>query len=238
MVDVSAPAVSIVHNSPAGHFHLHPVDIVKQGGDVLRDEVDHVEVECLVGGDVRGLADSGFGPIRVAATQVRQVADVGDRIVGDLRVHRVVDVAAIGIDRRGRADAGARRHRRDVRGVGDEDTGRCGTGSARRDIGDHRDLALEDRAIDVVHRAAETAGCVDFENDRVGVCVFGRRDSTFDVLRHCRGDRVIDFYDAYLWQVGLGRKRCGGEHRHPQQEAHHGPRSEQAEGPGWEGMDC
>jgi hypothetical protein len=199
---------------------LATIDIVEQGCQVGRHQVDHAELQRLVGGDVDGVAHRILGPVGIAAAVVGEVADLRHGIVGDLPVHRLVVHRVVATDRdgRGRADVGAGRHRGDVRGVGDVDPGRGRVRTARGDVGDDRDVAFEDAADDVVHRRAEPAGSVDFEHYRAGATILGAVNAAIDVAGHDRGDRAIDRDDLDGGLI-LGEDGRKDRKQHPKQDA-------------------
>ena len=99
-----------------------------------------------------------------------------------LRPSVVGQVLAVAADHRGCPDVGQRRHGRHVPGQRDEGRRAPGARPFRRDPGDDRDLAGQDRLEDAVHAGQLAAGRVDLDQDR-GVAA-SRRPS--GALPRCR----------------------------------------------------
>ena len=162
-----------------------------RSGDVGGDDVDDAEAERLLGRDVGALADGLLGPVGVAAPLLGQRADVRRRVVRDLGAHlrRHLLLAVLAHrDGRSRADVGVRRHRGDVRGVGDVDAGRAGPRARRRDVDDDRDVGGEDALDDLAHRRVEAAGRVKLDHDGRGPVDLGLVDGPADEV----GERRVD----------------------------------------------
>ena len=114
------PARCRVDRRPVEALHLAPVELGQQVRDVLRDEVDQLQLEGLLLGEGLALDDGLLGHLHVAAAALRLAPDVGGGVRGDLLRHDLVHLAEAGHGVGG-ADVGAGRHRRDVRGLDDDE---------------------------------------------------------------------------------------------------------------------
>ena len=171
----------------AADGHCAPVDLAQKIGDIVGDRVDDVKRERLGGRQAcRGTHGLG-GPIGIAAIECGEAANIRDGVVDDLArlgVRRFAGLAvlrflfpllllirrqqriAAELNRRGGANIGAGRHRRDCACVGDIGAGTGRTRSVRRDIGDDRHRRCQDRADDLAHRRVEAARRVHPKNDK------------------------------------------------------------------------
>ena len=107
------------------------VDLVEQGGERRRDDVDDVLRGGLAGAEVGGVAHHRLGRGGVAAVLARQLGDVGGGVVDDLAAQVLREVLAVRRDRGRRADVRLRRHREHVRRLADHGAGRVGARARR-----------------------------------------------------------------------------------------------------------
>jgi len=69
------------------------------------------------------------------------------------------------------------RHRGDVAGKQNEESGGGGPGPARRHIRDHRHARLDDRLDDLAHGGLKTAWRINLDQDRLGIDLVGVADT-------------------------------------------------------------
>ena len=86
----------------ARHLDRAAVDLGEQIVEVARDQIDDALLERLGGGQARRLAHRLLGPVGIAAAQLREAADIGDRVVDHLLLH-----PAVGGSRWGRSASGS-----------------------------------------------------------------------------------------------------------------------------------
>ena len=128
------------------------------------DQVDDVAIEGFLGRDALRLRHERLGELRVASPLLGELPHRRRRVLLDLASER----HPADPDGRGRAHVGGRRHGGDVAGHQDEGSRRCGPRAFRRDVADHRGRGCLDRLDDLLHRGAETPGCIDRDEHRGG----------------------------------------------------------------------
>ena len=220
----------------AGDIDRAPIDLAQEIGDVVGDDIDDVKRERLGGGHACRRAHGVGGPIGVAAVEGGEAADIGDCVVDELarfgvrrfsgffrfirflllprrigRRHRMAGE----LDRRGGADIGARRHRRDRARIGDIGAGARRARAVRRDIGRDRHRRGEDRADDLPHRGVETARRIHAQNDDADFVRARGAKLAPDVVGERRADDAVDLEHE---RALAGRRRAAtrgrqGEHR-------------------------
>ena len=168
-------------------LRLVAVELVEEGGERGRDEVDHVHLQRLLGREVRRVAHGFLRPRRIAVIGGRESGEGGDGVVDHLVAQVRAEVLAARVDRRRRADVRRRRHGEDVGRLGDPDAGRGGAGAFRRHVDDDGHLRGQLGLVDRLHRGREAAGRV--EEDHGGVVVVVRRAREL-VREVALGDRV------------------------------------------------
>ncbi len=208
--------------------------------------VDDVQLQGLVGTQADRLADGLLGPFGVSRAQLGEAADVGRGVVDLLERHRVglgcrggrtlarLDVLArrppvrfaVGraqadLDRRGRAQVGARRHRGDVAGVQDVGAGAGGAGAARRDVRRHRHGRGEDRLDDLAHRRVQPARRVELEHHQTGSVLGGALQAAQEIVGRGRGDRAVDRQHRDPRRARASRQRQ--QKQQQEQEPHGSP---------------
>ncbi len=151
------------------------------------------------------------GPIGIAAGDRREAANISDGIVDDLARFSVRRFAGFSVflvflrlligrkqriaaelHRRGGADIGAWRHRRDRAGIGDIGAGAGGARAVRRDIGGDRYRRSENRADNLAHRSVETARRVHPQNDEPRLVGARGGKLARDVIGERRPDGAVD----------------------------------------------
>src|SRR5439155_14869088 len=123
------------------------------------------------------------------------------------------------------ADRGARRHGRDVGGVGDEGPRGGGTAAGGGDVDDNRNLGDEDAFDDVAHGGVEPARCVEPDNERFALITFGPRDRLDDHLGRDRLNRAFHREDVGHRLLLGGSGGGGARGRGGSEKEDGGPRS-------------
>ena len=204
----------------------HPVHVREERGHVRGDQVDHPELQRLLGRGALGVPDRRLRPDGVPVSSLGDAHDVLRRVV-----HGLLRGDGAGQpDRLRRADVGGRRHRGDVRRQQDERAGGGRPGPRRRDVPDHRDLRVQDRLRDLPHRRVEPAGRVERQQHGGGARVGGVGDAALDVVGHEGVDDAVDPQLDDLGGAGLrdravgserhARRRQAGEHRCASEDHH------------------
>ena len=111
------------------------------------------------------------------------------------------------------ADVGARRHRRDMTGDGDEGAGRSRPGAARRYVHHHRHAGVQQRLDDQAGRLHQAAGGVELKNDRAGIVGLGLLDALDHVFDD---DGIDDALNNVNIHVGIG---CRGRRTQGQSQS-------------------
>ena len=197
-------------------LRLVAVELLEQRGQARRDDVDHVQLQRPSRGEVRRLADREARPMRVPVMCRGERRQRRRRVVDHLAPEIRAEVPAARVDRGRRADVGGRRHGQHVRGLGDPHPGRGGARAVGGDVDDHRQLRVQLRRVDRLHRGREAAGRVE-QDHRGGVAVVRRAG---DLVGH------VVLGDGVDLEVGpepdredarLRRARAGGGCEHERQ---------------------
>ena len=157
------------------------------------------------------------------------VADLGDgaEVAPDGGHHLLRGAFALLVDGSGRADDAALVHVDLVGGDGDE--GARGEGLAV-DVGDERDLSVEEGVFDGERGVQPAAGGVDVEEDRLGTFLRRRAECALDVGRHAQVDDAVDGGDVDGAAAVLPQHSRGKQPEHANDEeygAKRAPRSVQ-----------
>ena len=208
---------------------LATVEVLKQGVEITSLEVDHPELDRVVGGSVDALPDGLLRPVRVAMVQRRQRPDIRGRIVFDL-LHLDIRrrrgaartgagtgsrVGAAETDRMRRADVGSRRHRGDIGSLRDVQAGRRGASPGGRDEDHDRERRAEDLLDDVPHRGVEPARGVHLDDQGIRLVGDGFVDGLGDVVV---GDGVDDPVEGGDQDVGPGSSSVEDGHKSGQHD--------------------
>ena len=219
-------------------LHFPAVEFFQKLRQVGSHEVGDVGLHRLLGRNRRRLAHCLLGPSNVAPAQLREASYVSDGVVQRLLVHarllgfgffllalgvfflffllrrgRFVGPAGIGhaadTHRRGRADVGRRRHRRNVRREQDVGAGGCGARARGRHVHHHRHGRGEDVLDDDAHGGVEPAGGIHLQDHERGVGILGLGEPAVHVIRGRRTDSTADLHKNRLpWHSRfLGRYR-------------------------------
>ncbi len=203
-----------------------------------------MQLRRLAGGQRGCAAHRLFGPFGVASAQLRQRADVGDRIVQYLVRLGVAIVgrgrrwvrdfrqphrrAAGETDRRRRTHMSRRRHRGDLRGIEDVGAGGSGARTARRHVGQHRHLAGEHGGDDLPHRVRQPPGGIQAQHDRRRAVGHRTLQGVVEIFRHRRADgtiqRELRHHAGGCRVIGERRRHSGTRHARRQHAEDNGPR--------------
>ncbi len=183
----------------ARDLHGAAVQLAQQLGGVRCEEIHHTLPQGRRGAQARGSPHRLLGPVRVAAPQLRQRAEIGDRVVDRLVAHagRPLRLAvalrfASQRDGGGGTEVRARGHGSHVRRVEDVGARARRAGTAGRDIGDHRHRRAEDALDDVAHRRVEPARRVELQDDQFRTPFACLLDPVQDVLGRRGTDPALD----------------------------------------------
>ncbi|TMK35893.1 MAG: sigma-70 family RNA polymerase sigma factor, partial [Actinobacteria bacterium] len=203
--------------------HARPVELREEVLGGRRDQVDHVALERLVGGDARGIGHEGLGDVGVTPVRLLDRPHGGGCVVPDLLPEGPGDVASREADRGRGPDIGRGCHRSHGGGQEDERAGRGGPRAARGHVGDDRDPGGEEGLGDLVHRGAESSGGVDPQQDGLGAVGLSTRDVGRDVVGREGVDHSVEGqgYDDRTGGLSVGRdlsERRDREHRDSEQE--------------------
>src|SRR5208282_2284437 len=113
----------------AGNADFAPGCLREQAGEVRRNDIDYMLLKSFALADRGAVANRLLDPILVAIALLRDAAGEADGEVLDLFTHRAADVRSPLLHWMRGADRCARRHRRDIRGLGDERPRRRGAGT-------------------------------------------------------------------------------------------------------------
>ena len=111
--------------------------------------------------------------------------------------------------RRRRADIGGRRHGRDVAGIGDIGARAGRPRTARRYIGNHRNLRCENGLDQVAHRLVEPARRIHADHQRLGIRRARILDGPYDQVDTRRPHRAVQVYQPHRARIGI----LGSRHR-------------------------
>ena len=194
-----------------------PVDLAQQVLQIAGNEINDLELRRLLRRQAHRLAHRALAPVGVAAAQLRQAADVGGGVVGDLPHHGVGPARFLLLvvlfrsrrhdrHRRSRAEIGAGRHGGEVARVEDEGAGARGACAARGHVRRDRDRRSEDVLDDVAHRAVETAGRVHAQHHELRLVACRPIDRAVDEIGARRADRAFERHDENLARRGERRR--------------------------------
>ena len=125
-------------------------------------------------GDRHAFAHRLDRPFGVATALLRDALAERCGEVLDLLAHHAFDFLAAARHRMGRADVGARRHRRDMGRQRDEHARGARPGAARRDVNHHRHLRAEHFFDNGAGRSQQPAGRVELDDQRARAARFAR----------------------------------------------------------------
>ena len=214
-----------VHHQVLGAAGGHAVDRVEQRRQVGGDALHQVDGCGLVGRVAGSPPDGQLRGRGIAAVGRGQGPDLCLRVVQDLAAQVGAEVLAAGVDRRGGADVGVRRHRRVVACHRHEHPCRGRPAALGRHVHDHRQRRGQLILDDVVHRVAVTAGRVQQDHQRRRVLVLGALDGVADEAGRDRVDLAVEC-DCDHVRPGVACAGAGRRHRcSHQRQRHHSPES-------------
>ena len=130
----------------------------------------------------------------VAAARSDERTHEGGGIVFHLCLHDVVHLLATKIHRMCRSGVGARSHRRNVSRLENEEAGRRRVGAAGGDIDDDGYRRRQNGLDDVARGIDQAPGCMQLDQDGIGIGLPGLLNCARNVLGADRLDGVVDLY--------------------------------------------
>ena len=193
----AAPRVCSVCVVPLKALHRASIDGVQQRALIRRHHVDQVKLLRLLVGIRLRILHRLLRRIHVASAHRHVRPQKRQRVVQDLLLHRVVDLAHLD-HRMRRARIRSRRHRCNIGRLHQKESRRPGPASRRRHIKNHRRRRCQNVAHHGARRIQQPARRIQLHQHRLRVQFGGPVDPALQIIGADRLNRIVQMQNHHL----------------------------------------